>query len=343
MNDDAELVLAGTLSRLVGSTTLTRPQAEAVSQDFTAAYHRPAPAPVPRLEPAIRSAILIEVGGYVGAAFVVAAATALVAPTWDSLSTAARIAIQAGPALLLLLGAVLLVTRTPGGWSGRPGEQSGGPRRRLVSVLVLAIGVLSAGVTVTALGDSAQQDRAVTLTLLVVWACGYALTRAAVLHLATAGTLTWLVFALVAPSWDEHEIAAGGVLMLTAIAWAALTARRLIDQPDLGYSVAGAMAFLGAEVIAENGSPLGGYALMLALAAAGLAGYLRFRQVSALAIGALALAVVVPQAIIHYTDGSLGAAGALLVCGLSIVAASALGLHLRKTVDSGPGIPHPTP
>jgi len=49
-------------------------------------------------------------------------------------------------------------------------------------------------------------------------------------------------------------------------------------------------------------------------------------------VGVVALATVVPQAVIDYTGGALGAAGALLVVGLSIVGASVIGLRLRHEV-----------
>ena len=64
-----------------------------------------------------------------------------------------------------------------------------------------------------------------------------------------------------------------------------------------------------------------------------------------LAVGVVALATVVPQAVIHYTDGALGAAGSLLVVGLSIVGASAAGLRLRKEVaeDLQEGAPEAAP
>jgi hypothetical protein len=74
--------------------------------------------------------------------------------------------------------------------------------------------------------------------------------------------------------------------------------------------------------------------VLAGVALAGLAGYLALREVALLAAGAVALAVVVPQAAIDYSDGALGAAGALLVSGLSIVAASVVGLRVRKAVPA---------
>jgi len=66
-----------------------------------------------------------------------------------------------------------------------------------------------------------------------------------------------------------------------------------------------------------------------------LIGYLVTGQLSALGVGAASLAVVVPQVVIDYTEGSLGAAGGLLLSGLSMVAASVLAARLRRT-GSGP-------
>jgi hypothetical protein len=55
-----------------------------------------------------------------------------------------------------------------------------------------------------------------------------------------------------------------------------------------------------------------------------------------LVVGVVALATVVPQAVIDYTDGALGAAGALLLSGLSIVGASVLGLRLHREAAGPP-------
>jgi non-ribosomal peptide synthetase component F len=142
MSDKAEAALAATLTRLQGATALTQAQADAVAREFTAEYTQP-------IERAERenprwSSILGEVGGYIGSAFVVAAAIALVSPDWDHLSKPWRVGVQAGPALLLLICGVMLAATTPGGWSVNPVRRSG-PRRRLVSVLTVAAGGLFAG------------------------------------------------------------------------------------------------------------------------------------------------------------------------------------------------------
>jgi hypothetical protein len=95
------------------------------------------------------------------------------------------------------------------------------------------------------------------------------------------------------------------------------------------------MSFIGAETVVAADNESLGYLLLGLLAAAGLIEYLRTRELSALGVGAVALAVVVPQAVIDYTEGSFGAAGGLLVSGLSIVAVSVLASRLRRKA-SGP-------
>jgi hypothetical protein len=334
MSDKAEQALATTLTRLTVATTLSRPQAEAVAQEFAFDYTRL----TGDGEGFTRSSMLSEVGGYIGAAFVVAAATALVAPNWEDFSAPVRVAILAGPAILLLVCGLLLARTTPGGWSFHPGDQAG-PRRRLIGVLTLAAGGLLAGVAAVVTGQHAA--RGVPLTLLAVWGIGYLLCRGAVLQLATASALLWSILAVVNPSSDHELRVAGAALVLAGAGWAIMTVFGLLDERDLGIALAGAMAFIGAQLIVSAGPAALGYLLLILLAGLGLAGYLRSRQLSALGVGTVSLAVVVPQAVIDYTEGSFGAAGALLLCGLSIVAASALGMRLHASASTPPPPPIP--
>src|SRR5207344_3085302 len=82
------------------------------------------------------TAVLAEVGGYVGAAFVIAAIAVFTGPHWHQLSTAAKVAILAVPAVLMLLAGVVIASSTEGGWPvhERPGI---GARRRLIAALWL--------------------------------------------------------------------------------------------------------------------------------------------------------------------------------------------------------------
>lgn len=326
MSDSPEAALAATLSRLLGSTALTAEQADAVARGFAAEYQ-----PI-GVKPGgwVRSSILAEVGGYVGTVFVIAAVAALVTPKWDDLSEAFRVSVLGGPGLLLAIFAIVLAVRTPGGWQTIPVDQSGGPRRRLVSVLIVSGGVLLASAAGVLSGDNAE--RVVPLVLLAIWGGGYLFCRGVLLHLATGFALGWSILALSNPSFDADGVVSGSMLILAGGIWAALTLFDLAVEKDLGFVVAGGMAFIGAEIIIIDDPAWLGYLLMTGLAVLGLGGYIRTQRLSTLAVGALSLAVVAPQALIDYAGDSLGTSGALLVCGLSIVAASALSLRLRKSV-----------
>jgi hypothetical protein len=331
MNDRAEPVLATALERLVENGTLTPEQATAVRTDF----HRD-------LDPELRgrpgrpqegrdsswSLILTEVGGYVGTAFVVGAAAALVGPEWGDLSRNARVAVLAGPALFLLIAAVVVARSMAGGWVLRP-DGPGGPRRRLVSTLILAAGGLLAGATAIITPDSDPQ-RLVPLVALLVWGVGYVLCRGVLLHLGTGAALAWMAMSIVDSGSDQAWQLNGLLLVIAGAGWVLLVARGLVEERAVGIAVAGVMAFTGGEIVVADGAEGYGYLLLGLLALAGLAGYIRTRELSALGVGAVALAVVVPQAVIDYTEGSLGAAGGLLVSGLSIVAVSVLATRLRR-------------
>jgi hypothetical protein len=49
-----------------------------------------------------------------------------------------------------------------------------------------------------------------------------------------------------------------------------------------------------------------------------------------LGAGVLAMTLVVPEALHDWTGGSVSTAGSLLVAGLTLLAASAIGLRLRR-------------
>lgn len=100
-----------------------------------------------------------------------------------------------------------------------------------------------------------------------------------------------------------------------------------------------AVAFLAAEILAVGGestaAAVAGYLLLAVLAAGGLVGYVRTRLIGLLVVGVVALAVVVPQAVLDLTDGAIGAGGALLLVGMSVIGASVLGFRLRRGGSPG--------
>jgi len=85
-------------------------------------------------------------------------------------------------------------------------------------------------------------------------------------------------------------------------------------------------------VITGSGSQGLAYALTAAVAAAGYAGFVLTRGWPVLVAGVIATTLVVPEALHDWTEGSVSVAGALLMAGLTLLAASAVGLRLSKSV-----------
>ena len=227
-----------------------------------------------------------------------------------------------------------------------------GTRRRLVSLL-LAIGVAAAVGAVLVITAPGPADLAAPTTAAILAVAGYALCRTSLLHLAALGSLAvtssawlnWAIPTVLRDGWipggregiSGPEVAIGLSFAVIAAVWALLAIKGVLDERHLGLVSAGALFFVGAEMLATDAATecswanVAGYVLLSLLAAAALVGYVRTRYVGVLAVGVIALATVVPQAVIAYTDGALGAAGALLLIGLSIVGASLVGGRLRST------------
>jgi hypothetical protein len=329
--------IAQALARLVQEGTLTPPQADAVRREVEAVTAaRPVAPAGGSVSPGPGSTgwapILAEIGGYIGATFVVAAAVVLTGPNWGGLSTGERLAVLLAPAALLTLAGLVVGRGTPGGWAGLSRAEVG-PRRRLVSVLFGVVGGLVAG-AVGVVTEAPEESVLVSTTALLAFLAGYVVLRTVVLHVAAAfaavgaaASLSSLIFR------DAGEAVAGAFLIGLALLWWAATAAGWFRETHLGAAISGANAFVGAELIAVSGRDAHGlgYLALLMLAVACFAGYVRARFVAVLVVGVVALATVVPQAVLDYTDGALNASGGLLLTGLSIVAASALGLRVRRT------------
>ena len=330
------------LDRLVGSGRLTTDQAAAVRGEFAATGDAilPAAGPSPRPAPPATSwrVILPEVGGYVGAAFVVAATAVLVGPHWDELSRTAQVLLFAVPAALLIGAGTLIAGNAPSGWSPHAGRVAAG-RRRVVAVLLTVGAGLGAAAAGVASGEDAA-DRAALTAGAVLLIGAYPFCRSALTHLATLAavalaTVTWT-------AWWAHDrwevenpsLAVGLVLGVLAAGWAAATMAGWFDERRLGTMGAYAVGFVAAEILAGgNESSLvatAGYLVLAGLAICGFVGYVRTRFVGHLVAGVVALATVIPQSVLDYTNGAFGAGGALLLVGLSIVGASLIGFRVRR-------------
>jgi hypothetical protein len=200
---------------------------------------------------------------------------------------------------------------------------------------------LAAGLAGAAAGVAAPSSGSAVagcLTALAVAAGGYAACRSVLLHVVTAFVALLTVYALWDAGGDHSWTLAGAGVVGLAVVWAGLSLAGVLAERVLGLVAACVLAFVGGQHLVVEGSTGGdvaGYAVLVAVAVAGLGGYVVTRDVPLLAAGTVALAVVVPQLVLDYAGGALGAAGALLVSGLSIVAASVLALRLKSAAPAG--------
>lgn len=277
-----------------------------------------------------RSGRWAEVGAYVGATLVIAAGVVFVGSVQAELGRSGVGACVLATSLLLGL---VSVAAQAGGGAGEDSTDRQQARRRLAGIAgyaaVLGLGV-GAGLV------SARGAAAATLTGAGVVAAG-ALVRARSLPWTSPSAQVWgmgaggVVIASAAVLYDDPRGALlGGVGACTlGAAWLVWGWRPGNDEPQLASALGLVTAIVGAEVTVAD-QPLVGYVLLALVAATGLGIDSRRGSTVALGLAVAATTLVVTQAVSHYTHGSLGAAGALLVGGFALLGASGLGAGLRR-------------
>lgn len=326
--------LEDALDRLVAAGRLTAGQAREIRAEYAAS-----PARRGEARPGVHSwrTVLPEVGGYVGGAFVLAAALVLVGPRWDTLSRTLQISVLIVPAVLLLAAALLISQTSPGGWTPQAGTVPAA-RRRAVAVLWIVATILgAAGAGVIAGPDAADRVASATAAIMMLGGyafCRTALTQSALLLSCAFTVISWTVWSARELTGTENaSVLIGVALAVLAAGWLVAAGTGLLAERAIGLVGGCAVAFAAAEILAVGGgSPVptaAGYLLLLLLSAGGLFEYVRTRMIGLLVVGVAALATLVPQAILDYTNGAIGAGGALLLIGLSIIGASVMGFRLR--------------
>lgn len=323
------------LQGLVADGTLSPEQATAVAQRLTAAAPnaaapnatdgRGAAAPPPRL-----GGRLAEIAGYAGGALLLGAVALFLTSGWQDLSDSARVAILTGTAVLLIVAGGLIAR---GAGSVRDlGRDHDSARRRLVSVLWTFGAAAAAGAAGLAY-DGHELVAAGSVGLAVV-AVGYALVPGAVGQLGAWLACIGLVCGLIGDIGEVPNTTAYALLLVALGAlWAGLAMTRVLGEEEPGLALGAGLALFAAQLPVFAGEVSGlGYGLTALVAVAGFAGYLSTRSWSVLGAGVLATTLVVPEALYDWTDGSVPAAGSLLVAGLTLLGASAIGLRLRRGV-----------
>jgi hypothetical protein len=105
-----------------------------------------------------------------------------------------------------------------------------------------------------------------------------------------------------------------------------------VRDRGVAHATGAAIALFGAQLPVYSDQQWVAYVLTAGVGLAGFLGYLSTRSWSVLTAGVLATTLVVPEALYDWTDGSVSAAGSMLVAGLTLLAASAAGLRLRQEV-----------
>jgi hypothetical protein len=171
---------------------------------------------------------------------------------------------------------------------------------------------------------------AAAVTGLIVVVAGYLLARSAVGQIGAAVAAFGVYATLLDLGDDAHAWTLGlGALALGA-GWAALAWWRVVTERRLGLAIAVGFGLLGAQlVVVDDIDPLG-YILTALVAAVCFAAYTRIREWVVLAGGVAGATLVVPEFLYDVTGGSLGASGAMLVAGVTLLAGSLAGLRIRR-------------
>jgi hypothetical protein len=278
---------------------------------------------------------MAEVAGYVGAAFVVGAATLFFTQTWDSLTLVGQVAILLGIGVVLG-GSTIALVATAGGRDAvrRPGEAV---RRRLASVLATAAGGATAlGVGLLLTDVLSNDDLGVmlaALTGLLLVLAGYALAPTVVGQLGAAfAAFVTVPSGLAALESDSSSMLPVGLLALAlGLAWWVLAERGVWHEPLAGRVIGGVLLVIGGQLPLGDEQAWVAYLLTTGVGLVAFGVYTVTRSWPHLATGVVALTLAVPEALSDWTDGSLGAAGVLLATGVTLLVASLLGLRIHRT------------
>jgi hypothetical protein len=290
--------------------------------------------------------LLVEIAAYVGGALVVASLVLFLAQQWTNLSDGGQVAALATIAGLLAVASAS-AARVGGGVAPlRAGRDD--VRRRLTAALLTAA-ALAASVTVgravdlqvgQLTGNGSWPVLAGALTMLVLAALAYAFVASVLGQLAMLGA----VFVAVTSGWslfDEMQNSTlwpGLAFLGIGVVWLAFAERGYFTEVWLARAIGAGTTLWGAQFVrfGDDHNAVA-YALMLAVSVAAFATYLRTVSWPYLVVGVLGITLVVPEAIIDWTAGSLGPAGGVLVAGLTLLGASLAGFRVRQEVtEAGP-------
>lgn len=284
---------------------------------------------------------LAELAGYVGGALVVAAGALFVADQWMDLSLGQQVGLLLGVALVLLAAGVATALTGDGLAAVRSGLAAA--RRRLASVLLTG-GAAAAAASVMVWVDDLlsgpnrdyERDWLITFSggavMVAVTLAGYLLAPSVVGQLGIAVGLAFVAPAALDAGGDVDPIPLGLAYLAVGLVWLVLAERRLWRELVPARITGSVFVVVGAQIPVASDSAWVGYLLTLLVAAVGFAMYVGRRSWPYLAVGVVGVTLAVPEALLDWTEGSLGTAGVLLVAGVTLLGSSLLGLRLRREV-----------
>jgi hypothetical protein len=331
--DRAEAALA-----VVERSLVTTPPTAAT----TAAAQPPTPPPAgarPRLS---------EVAGYAGAALVVASIVLLGAQYWGEIEPLPRTIIILAIATVLLVGALVTTRIAAGSWIR--GRDLGPRPRYFVSTLVVAAAV-GVGLAVGSYLFTTRYEPPNTYDMhnvsmtwgvslaLVVLAVAYVVVPSIVLHLALAFATFNLAVSIWLGDGRGPELWRSVILVVIGAVWIVLAELRTWREVTLGRAVGSVYLLAGTQFLLSQENPGWAHALTFSLALVLFGLYWWRGDWPFLAVGVLALTISVTEALVEWTEGSLGAGGAVLIAGLTLLASSGGAILLRRRREHHDGQP----
>jgi hypothetical protein len=270
--------------------------------------------PAPKAQtPRGRSAVLAEVGAYIGATLILAGGTAAVAQEWSDLTEATRLTILAIVTLLFfVLGFVM--------------RRSGEAAFRRVSAISWALSVAAFAGSVGAVNALLDTEAKTAFLSISAASAAYATAlwwanKHAIQHaLMFAGVLFTVSAAIVRAVHDPDAWMICVPLWVIALGWATLGWLRRIEP----WWTAVSLGVVVALVAPANIEPAAAkYSIGIATAVTVMAAGVVLKFVPGLGLGAIGLFAYVVGAVVYYFRDTLGAPAALAIAGLLIVVIAA--------------------
>lgn len=259
-----------------------------------------------------RKSVFAEIGGYLGGAFVVVAATTFIAQRFDELSRIARLGIFISISIVLAFLALRL-------------GSSSSVKARLSSVLAMGSAICMTGGLATYFEVNRAPAKAFTAGAIIA-TYFFVRNRTEILHIGSYGFL--FISSLMVSATLVNREQDGPAFELASFFWLALAsiwiylAHRNSVQKHLAYFVACGTLFISVQAQFAQGNRALSYALAVIIALALAKLFLRERAWPLIAAAVLIVTVSVGEFVAEALGGSSGALAGLFSAGVALIASS---------------------